>query len=95
MYTDKMDSDKTIKPRQQQHPTQIQYPLPWDAEKTRHTRSTQTMKAMMDKTLKFRTKAMTMPRTMNFTSSTKSFTTQTGPMTRKKMMNLSKFQMKV
>jgi hypothetical protein len=28
MYTDKMDSDKTIKPRQQQHPTQIQYPLP-------------------------------------------------------------------
>ncbi len=64
-----------------------------NAEKMRHTRLTSTMKAMMDKTLTFWTKAMAMPLTMNFTLPTKSFTTQTRPMTRKKMMNLPKIQM--
>jgi hypothetical protein len=48
---------------------------------------------MTDKTLKFRTKAMTTPPTMNFTLPTKSFTTQKRPMTRKKMTNLPKIQM--
>jgi hypothetical protein len=61
-----------------------------DAEKMRHIRSMQTM---MDKTLTFRTEAMSMPPTMNFTLPTKSFKTQTRPMMRKKMMNLSKIQM--
>jgi hypothetical protein len=37
------------------------------------------MKAVMDKTLMFQTKAMTMPLTMNFILPTKSFTTQTSP----------------
>ena len=96
MHTDKMDADKTIKTKATATPNADTIPATKsDAEKTRHTRSTQTMKAMMDKTLTFRTKAMTMPLTMNFTLPTKSFTTQTRPMTRKKMMNLSKLQMKV
>jgi hypothetical protein len=92
--TDKIDTDKTIETTTTATPNaDITPATKSDAEKTRHTRSTQTMKAMMDKTLTFRTKAMTMPPTMNFTLPMKSFTTQTRPMTRKKMTNLSKIQM--
>jgi alpha-glucosidase (family GH31 glycosyl hydrolase) len=96
MHTDKMDVDKTIKIKATATPNaDTILATKSDAEKTRHTRSTQTMKAMMDKKLTFRTKAMTMPPAMNFTSPTKSFTTRTRPMTRKKMTNLLKLQMKV
>jgi hypothetical protein len=92
--TDKIDTDKTIKTKTMATPNADIIPATKsDAEKMRHTRSTPTMKAMMDKTLTFRTKAMTMPPTMNFTLPTKSFMTQTRPMMRKKMMNLSKIQM--
>jgi hypothetical protein len=92
--TDKIDTDKTIETKTTATPNADTTPATKsNAEKTRHTRSTPTMKAMMDKTLTFRTKAMTMPPTMNFNLPTKSFTTQTRPMTRKKMMNLSKIQM--
>jgi hypothetical protein len=92
--TDKIDTNKTFKTKIMATPNADTTPATKsDAEKTRHTRLTQTMKAMMDKTLTFRTKAMTMPPRMNFTLPTKSFTTQTRPMTRKKMMNLSKIQM--
>jgi hypothetical protein len=96
MHTDKMDVDKTIKTKATATPNADTIPATKrDAEKTRHVRSTQTMKAMMDKKLTFRTKAMTMPPTMNFTSPMKNFMTRTRPMTRKKMTNLSKLQMKV
>jgi hypothetical protein len=92
--TDKIDTNKTIKTKTMATPNaDITPATKSDAEKTRHTRSTLTMKATIDKTLTFRTKAMTMPPTMNFTLPTKSFTTQTRPMTRKKMTNLSKIQM--
>jgi hypothetical protein len=92
--TDKIDTDKTFETKITATPNADTTPATKsDAEKTRHTRSTPTMKATMDKTLTFRTEAMTMPPTMNFTLPTKSFTTQTRPMTRKKMMNLSKIQM--
>jgi hypothetical protein len=92
--TDKIDTNKTIKTKTMATPNTDTTPATKsDAEKTRHTRSTPTMKAMMDKTLTFQTEAMTMPPTMNFTLPMKSFTTQTRPMTRKKMTNLSKIQM--
>jgi hypothetical protein len=92
--TDKIDTDKTFEAKIMATPNaDITPATKSDAEKMRHTRSTPTMKAMMDKTLTFRTEAMTMPPTMNFTLPTKSFTTQTRPMTRKKMMNLLKIQM--
>jgi hypothetical protein len=91
---DKIDTDKTIETKTMATPNADTTPATKsDAEKMRHTRSTPTMKAMMDKTLAFRTKAMTMPPTMNFTLPTKSFMTQTRPMTRKKMTNLLKIQM--
>jgi hypothetical protein len=96
MHTDKMDVDKTIKTKATAAPNADTTPATKsDAEKTRHTRLTQTMKAMMDKKLTLQTKAMTMPPIMNFTSPTKSFTTRTRPKTRKKMTNQSKLQMKV
>jgi hypothetical protein len=92
--TDKIDTNKTFEAKITATPNaDITPATKSDAEKTRHTRSTPTMKATMDKTLTFRTEAMTMPPTMNFTLPTKSFTTQTRPMTRKKMTNLSKIQM--
>jgi hypothetical protein len=92
--TDKIDTEKTFEAKITATPnTDITPATKSDAEKMRHTRSTPTMKAMMDKTLTFRTEAMTMPLTMNFTLPTKSFMTQTRPMTRKKMTNLSKIQM--
>jgi hypothetical protein len=92
--TDKIDTDKTFEAKIMATPNaDTTLTTKSDAEKTRHTRLTPTMKATMDKTLTFRTKAMTMPPTMNFTLPTKSFMTQTRPMTRKKMMNLSKIQM--
>jgi hypothetical protein len=97
MHTDKMDADKIIKTKATATPNADTIPAATksDAEKMRHTRSEQTMKAITDKTLTFQTKAMRMPLTMNFTLPMKSFMTQTRPMTRKKMMNLSKLQMKV
>jgi hypothetical protein len=83
--TDKIDTNKTFKAKITATPNaDITPATKSDAEKTRGTRSTPTMKAMMDKTLTFRTEAMTMPPTMNFTLPTKSFMTQTRPMTRKK-----------
>jgi hypothetical protein len=92
--TDKIDTDKTIETKTMAAPNTDTTPATTsNAEKTRHTRSTLTMKSMMDKTLTFQTEAMTMPPTMNFTLPTKSFMTQTRPMTRKKMTNLSKIQM--
>jgi hypothetical protein len=92
--TDEIDTNKTFETKITAIPNADTTPATKsDAEKMRHTRSTPTLKAMMDKTLTFRTEAMTMPPTMNFTLPTKSFTTQTRPMTRKKMMNLSKIQM--
>jgi hypothetical protein len=92
--TDKIDTDKTFETKITATPNADTTPATKsDAEKTRHTRLTQTITAMMDKTLTFRTKAMTMPPTMNFTLPTKSFTTQPRPMMGKKMMNLSKIQM--
>jgi hypothetical protein len=92
--TDKIDTNKTFKTKITATPNADTTPATKsDAEKTRHTRSTLTMKAMMDKTLTFQTVAMTMLPTMNFTLPMKSFKTQTRPMTRKKMMNLSKIQM--
>jgi hypothetical protein len=93
--TDKIDTDKTLfETKITATPNaDITPATKSDAEKMRHTRSTPTMKAMMEKTLKFQTKAMTMPPTMNFTLPMKSFMTQTRPMMRKKMMNLSKIQM--
>jgi hypothetical protein len=92
--TDEIDTDKTFKTKIMATPNADTTPATKsDAEKMRHTRLTPTLKAMMDKTLTSRTKAMTMPPTMNFTLPTKSFMTQTRPMTRKKMMNLSKIQM--
>jgi hypothetical protein len=92
--TDKIDIDKTIKIKTTATPNADTTPATKsDAEKMRHTRLTPTTKAMMDKTLTFQTKAMTMPPTMNFTLLMKSFMTQTRPMMRKKMMNLSKIQM--
>jgi hypothetical protein len=94
MHTDKMHADKTIKTKATATPNADAIPATKsNAEKKKHTRLTQTMKAMMDKTLTFRTKAMTMPPTMNFALPTISFMTQTRPMMRKKMMNLSKLQM--
>jgi hypothetical protein len=85
MHTDKMDTNKTIKTKATATPNPDTIPATKsNAEKTRHTRLTQTMKAMMDKKLTFRTKAMTMPPTMNFTLPTKSFTTQTRPMRERK-----------
>jgi prophage DNA circulation protein len=78
MHTDKMDADKTIKTKATATPNAHTIPATKsNAEKMRHTRLTQTMKAMMDKTLTIPIKAMTMTLTMNFTSPTKSFTTQT------------------
>jgi hypothetical protein len=92
--TDKIDTDKTIKTKITATPSIDTTPATKsDAEKMRHTRLTQTMKAMMDKTLTFRTEAMTIPPAMNFTLPTKSFMTQARPMMRKKMTNLSKIQM--
>jgi hypothetical protein len=92
--TDKINIDKTTKTKTTATPNADITPVTKsDAEKMRHTRLTLTMKAMMDKTLTFQTKAMTTPPTMNFTLLTKSFTTPTRPMTRKKMTNLSKIQM--
>jgi hypothetical protein len=92
--TDKIDTDKTFKTKITATPNaDITPATKSDAEKMKHTRSTPTMKAMMDKTLTFQTEAMTMPPTMNFTLLTKSFTTQTRPMMRKKMMNMLKIQM--
>jgi hypothetical protein len=92
--TDKIDTNKTFETKITATPNTDTTPATKsDAEKMRHTRLTPTMKAMMDKTLTFRTKAMTMPLTMNFTLLMKSFMTQTRPMTRKKMTNLSKIQM--
>jgi hypothetical protein len=83
--TDKIDTDKTIKTKTMATPnTDITPATKSDAEKTRHTRSTPTMKTMIGKTLTFRTEAMIMPPTMNFTLRTKSFTTQTRPMMTKK-----------
>jgi hypothetical protein len=91
-----MHTDKTMKTKETATPNADTIPATKsDAEKMRQTRSTQTMKAIMDKKLTFQTKAMMMPPTMNFTSLMKSFTTRTRPMTRMKMMNLSKLQMKV
>jgi hypothetical protein len=75
--TDKIDTDKTFETKITATPNaDITPATKSDAEKMKHTRSTPTMKAMMDKTLTFQTEAMTMPPTMNFTLLTKSFTTQ-------------------
>jgi hypothetical protein len=64
--TDKIDTNKAFETKIMATPnTDITPAIKSDAEKMRHTRSTPTMKAMMDKTLTFRTKAMTMPPTMN------------------------------
>jgi hypothetical protein len=91
--TDKVDTDKTIETKTTATPNADTTPATKsNAEKTRHIRWTPTMKAMMDKTLKFQTKAMTMSLTMNLTLPTKSFMIQTRPMMRKKMTNLSKIQ---
>jgi hypothetical protein len=52
-----MDADKTVKTKATATPNADIIPATKsDAEKTRHTRSTQTMKAMMDKKLTFWTK---------------------------------------
>jgi hypothetical protein len=52
--TDKIDTDKTIKTKIMATPNaDIAPATKSDAEKMRHTRSTQTMKAMMGKTLTF------------------------------------------
>jgi hypothetical protein len=52
--TDKIDTNKTIETKTMATPNaDIRPATKSDAEKTRHTRSTQTMKAMMDKTLTF------------------------------------------
>jgi hypothetical protein len=52
--TDKIDTDKTIETKTTVTPNaDITPATKSDAQKTRHTRSTQTMKAMMDKTLTF------------------------------------------
>jgi hypothetical protein len=52
--TDKIDTDKTIKTKIMATPNADTTPATKsNAEKMRHTRSTQTMKAMMDKTLTF------------------------------------------
>jgi hypothetical protein len=92
--TDKINIDKTIKTKTTATPNTDTTPANMNnAEKTRHTRLTPTMKAMMDKTLTFLTKAMIAPLTMNFTLLMKRFMTQTRPMMRKKMMNLLKIQM--
>ncbi len=89
------DIDKTSKTKTTATPNaDTTYATKNNAEKMRHTRSTLTTKAIMDKTLTFWTKAMTMPLTMNFTLLMKSlFMTQTRPMARKKMTNLPKIQM--
>jgi hypothetical protein len=92
--TDKININKTTKTKITATPNIDTTPTTKsDAEKMRHTRSTLTMKAMMDKTLTFQTKAMTTPLPMNFTLLMKSFTTPTRPMMRKKMTNLPKIQM--
>jgi hypothetical protein len=73
-----MDTDKTIKTKATATPNaDTTHATKSAAEKMRHTRSTLKMKAMMDKTLKHQTKAMTIHLTMNFTLP----------------MNLSKIQM--
>jgi hypothetical protein len=65
--TDKIDTNKTFETKIMATPNaDITPATKSNAEKTRHTRSTPTMKAMMDKTLTFQTEAMTMPLTMNF-----------------------------
>jgi hypothetical protein len=52
--TDKIDTDKTFKTKITATPNADTTPATKsDAEKTRHTRSTQTMKAMVDKRLTF------------------------------------------
>jgi hypothetical protein len=52
--TDKIDTDKTIETKTMATPNTDTTPATKsDAEKMRHTRSTLTMKAMMDKTLTF------------------------------------------
>jgi hypothetical protein len=67
MHTDKMDADKTIKTKTTATPNaDTTHITKSDTKKMGHTRSTPTMKAMMDKTLTHQTKAMTIPLTMNF-----------------------------
>jgi hypothetical protein len=64
--TTKIDIDKTIKTKTTATPNaDTTTAIKSAAEKMRHTRLTPTTKAMMDKTLIFRTKAMTTPLTMN------------------------------
>jgi hypothetical protein len=92
--TDKINIDKTTETKITATPNIDTTPTTKsDTEKMRHTRSTLTMNAMMDKTLTFQIKAMATPLTMNFTLPTKSFMTPTRPMARKKMANLPKIQM--
>jgi hypothetical protein len=68
MQTDKMDTDKKIKTKATATPNaDTTHVTKNDAKKIRHTRSTLTMKAMMDMTLTLQTRAMTIPLTMTFT----------------------------
>jgi hypothetical protein len=91
--TDKVDTNKTIETKTMATPNaDTTRATKSNAEKMRHIRLTPSTKAMMDKTLTFQTKAMTMSLTMNLTLPTKSFMIQTRPMMRKKMTNLSKIQ---
>jgi hypothetical protein len=77
MHTDKMDADKTIKTKTTATPNaDTTHITKSNAKKMRHTRLTLTMKATMDKTLKLRTRAMTIPLTMNFTLLVRSLMTQ-------------------
>jgi hypothetical protein len=69
MHVDKVDTDKTIKTKATTTSNAgITHFTKNDTKKMRHTRLTPTTKAMMDKTLTFQTRAMTIPLRMTFTS---------------------------
>jgi hypothetical protein len=69
MHADKVDTDKTIKTKATTTSNAgITHFTKNDTKKMRHTRLTPTTKAMMDKTLTFQTRAMTIPLRMTFTS---------------------------
>jgi hypothetical protein len=69
MHVDKVDTDKTIKTKATTTSNAgITHVTKNDTKKMRHTRLTPTTKAMMDKTLTFQTRAMTIPLRMTFTS---------------------------
>jgi hypothetical protein len=75
MHTDKMNTDKTIKTKATATFNAVTtHVIKSDAGKMSHTRSKLTTKTMMNKTLTFRTTAMTTPPTMYFTLPMKNFT---------------------